>query len=90
MTELRPIDPLLSLYPLPMSPRRARHEARRARRSSLRLPDGHPYAVAPPWLPHALAQRFERVRLAVKARLRGGLSAVAAGARRVATSLARR
>lgn len=51
-----PIDPDISRYPQPMSARRARFEAKRARTHRVRLPKGHPYALAPTWTPYPLAQ----------------------------------
>lgn len=65
MSEVRPANPLLSRYPLPMTEAEAKREGRRARRSQLELPNGHPYAAAPTWLPAQLAIAFERVRLAL-------------------------
>lgn len=55
-TGLRPVDPGLSQFPLPMSARRARHEARQARRLRLELPLGHPYRNIPTWMPYGLAR----------------------------------
>jgi hypothetical protein len=63
MSDVRPFDPLLSDYPLPLSERRAKWEARRARASDLKLPNGHPYAVLPAWVPYARATQFEALRL---------------------------
>lgn len=65
MTPVRPLNPLLSRFPLPMSEAEAKREGRRARARSLRLPDGHPYAAAPAWLPLQAALGFERARLAL-------------------------
>lgn len=62
MRELRPIDPLISNYPLPMSARRARFEAKRAHRRRLNLPKGHPYYRVPWWLPYRLAVIIARLR----------------------------
>ena len=63
MSELRPVNPLLSRYPLPMSEEDAKREGRRARRSNLRLPNGHPYTAAPTWLPVRAAISLELLRL---------------------------
>lgn len=60
MTLIRPVDPAVSIYPLPMSARRARFEARNARRHRLRLPKGHPYRSLPTWLPYKLAILISR------------------------------
>lgn len=51
-----PFDPDISRYPQPMSARRARFEAKRAQTHRLRLPKGHPYALAPTWTPYVIAQ----------------------------------
>lgn len=56
-----PIDPEVSCYPQPMSARRARFEAGRANYYRMRLPKGHPYAVAPRWLPYPLARIIGRL-----------------------------
>ncbi|SHG05738.1 hypothetical protein SAMN02745157_3482 [Kaistia soli DSM 19436] len=55
MTSVSPVDPAVSIYPLPMSARRARFEARNARRHRLKLPKGHPYRSLPIWIPYKLA-----------------------------------
>ncbi|WP_334175611.1 hypothetical protein [Pseudoxanthobacter sp.] len=55
-TALRPINPYLSYYPQPMSERRARYEARRARFLRQKLPMGHPYRDMPPWVPYNVAR----------------------------------
>lgn len=60
---VRPANPLLSRFPLPMTEAEAKREGRRARRSQLRLPYGHPYAAAPLWAPVSAALVFERLRL---------------------------
>ncbi len=52
----RPVDPVVSNYPLPMSARRARFEARRAKRNRLMLPKGHPFSGVPTWFPYSLAR----------------------------------
>jgi hypothetical protein len=57
---LRPYDPIVSLYPLPLSPERARDEAKRARRLGKKLPLGHPYRGLPLWLPYGLARLINR------------------------------
>ena len=59
----RPINPLLSKFPAPMTAAEAKREARRARRLAFRLPDGHPYAIAPSFLPVRWAVVLERARL---------------------------
>jgi hypothetical protein len=56
----RPIDPFVSIYPLQLSPRRARFEARRARKLRLRLPPGHPYDGLPSWAPYWVAAIIAR------------------------------
>jgi hypothetical protein len=58
-----PINPLLSKFPAPMTAAEARREARRARRRAFRLPDGHPYAILPSFVPVRLAAALERARL---------------------------
>ncbi len=60
---MRPINPLLSRYPLPLSEAEAREDARRARRKGQRLPAGHPYCWAPTVLGLDMAARLERVRV---------------------------
>lgn len=54
--DLQAIKPEISRFPLPMSSRRARFEAQRARLCGLRLPAGHPYALMPRWVPYPLAR----------------------------------
>jgi len=61
MGELRPSDPAVSQYPLPMSAKRAQFEARNARRQHLSLPKGHPYRRLPPWMPYGLAKTLSRI-----------------------------
>jgi len=56
VNDLRPIDPLVSRYPLPLSAERARREAMQARRNRLKLPKGHPYRWLPTWVPYGLAR----------------------------------
>ncbi len=56
MAEVRPVDPLVSRYPLPLSVERARHEAIQARRKGLRLPKGHPYRWLPTFVPYGVAR----------------------------------
>jgi hypothetical protein len=68
---LRPANPLLSRFPLPLTEAEARREGRRARRSKLQLPNGHPYAAAPTWAPLPAALLFEQLRLKL-----GGKTAV--------------
>ena len=60
MTSVRPVDPAVSIYPLPMSARRARFEAKNARRHRLTLPKGHPYRSLPVWVPYTLAILISR------------------------------
>lgn len=50
-----PRDPLISRYPEPMTAGEARREVRRALQLRRRVPLGHPYGVAPTWLPYPLA-----------------------------------
>lgn len=68
----RPVNPLLSRFPLEMSADEARREGRRARRTAQRLPDGHPYAAAPPWVPLPAALAIEKVRLVIGRRQAAG------------------
>ncbi|HWJ72942.1 MAG TPA: hypothetical protein VNX29_07235 [Kaistia sp.] len=56
MDELRPFDPAVSQFPLPMSAKRAQFEARNARRQRLHLPKGHPYRRVPVWMPYGVAK----------------------------------
>lgn len=56
MSMLQPFDPAVSNYPLPMSAKRARFEAKNARRQGLLLPKGHPYRWLPTWTPYGLAR----------------------------------
>lgn len=48
-------------YPEPMSARRARFEAGRARHYGVLLPSGHPYARLPLWVPYPLARLIGRL-----------------------------
>lgn len=57
---VRPIDPLVSRYPLPLSAQRAKHEASQARRNHVALPKGHPYRWLPLWVPYGLARFISR------------------------------
>lgn len=59
-TNLRPYDPAISNFPLPMSAKRARFEARNARRQRLLLPKGHPYRWLPIWVPYGIARFVSR------------------------------
>jgi hypothetical protein len=70
---VRPLNPLLSRFPLPMSEDEAKREGRRARRYAQQLPDGHPYAAAPTWLPLQAALRIERLRLVLTGRRPAGV-----------------
>ncbi len=54
--KLRPHDPIVSVYPLPLDADMARDEASRARRLRKRLPPGHPYRRLPLWTPYWLAR----------------------------------
>jgi hypothetical protein len=63
--DVRPLNALLSRFPAPMSAERAKKEGRQARQAGHRLPDGHPYAYAPAWLPLDKALTVERWRLAL-------------------------
>ncbi len=60
MDEVRPVDPLVSRYPLPLSAERARHEAIQARRKGLKLPKGHPYRWLPTFVPYGMARLLSR------------------------------
>lgn len=60
LADLRPIDPLVSRYPQPLSAERARFEAQQARRKAVRLPKGHPYRSLPTWFPYGLARILAR------------------------------
>ena len=51
-----PVLPEISIYPNKMSVKRALFEARRARKQGYCLPLGHPYRVAPGWMPYAIAR----------------------------------
>lgn len=53
---LEPSDPIVSLYPLPLTEERAKDEAVRARRLNKKLPRGHPYRRLPLWVPLWLAR----------------------------------
>ena len=61
MSDLRPYDPAVSQYPLPMSSKRAQFEARNARRLRVQLPKGHPYRRIPAWLPYSVARVMARL-----------------------------
>ncbi len=61
MSDLRPYDPSVSQYPLPMSAKRAQFEARNARRQRLVLPKGHPYRRVPVWMPYSVAKALTRI-----------------------------
>lgn len=43
-------------YPEPISARRARFEAGRARYHGIMLPSGHPYSRLPLWVPYLVAK----------------------------------
>ena len=73
MTFHRPLNPLLSRFPAPMTEEEAKREGRRASRYAQRLPDGHPYAAAPTWLPLRAALRIERLRLMLTGRRPAGV-----------------
>jgi hypothetical protein len=60
MDEVRPIDPLVSRYPMPLSAERARYEALQARRKGLKLPKGHPYRWLPTFVPYGAARLLSR------------------------------
>lgn len=60
MQKVTPVDPVVSIYPQPMSARRARFEGKRARRQGIKLPIGHPYRSLPLWLPYFIAIRLAR------------------------------
>ncbi len=53
---LRPHDPIVSIYPLPLDAALAREEAQKARRLRKKLPPGHPYRKLPLWTPYWLAR----------------------------------
>jgi len=55
-SKLRPHDPIVSVYPLPLDAMLARDEAHKARRLRKRLPPGHPYRRLPLWMPYWLAR----------------------------------
>jgi hypothetical protein len=48
-------------YPEPMSARRARFEAGRARHHGVVLPTGHPYSRLPLWVPYLVARVLAKV-----------------------------
>ncbi len=54
--KLRPHDPIVSVYPLPLGATLAREEAVKARRLNKKLPPGHPYRALPLWTPYWLAR----------------------------------
>lgn len=60
MGGVRPIDPVVSRYPMPLSAERARFEALQARRKAARLPKGHPYRWLPTWIPYGMARMLSR------------------------------
>lgn len=64
-----PRDPLISRHPAPMSAGEARREVRRAAQLRRRVPLGHPFGVAPLWIPYPLALLIAAV---VRALARGG------------------
>lgn len=49
-------------YPEPMSARRARYEAGRARHYGVVLPAGHPYSELPLWVPYLVARVWARLK----------------------------
>jgi hypothetical protein len=49
-------------YPEPMSARRARFEAGRARYHGVLLPTGHPYSQLPLWVPYLVARLWGKVK----------------------------
>ncbi|HWJ74209.1 MAG TPA: hypothetical protein VNX29_13670 [Kaistia sp.] len=51
----------MTIHQMSPSFRRARHEARQARRHGYRLPHGHPYRTLPTWVPFALAKVIARI-----------------------------
>jgi len=59
--QIQPIDKMVSDYPLPLSPRRAKYEANRARFHGWRLPPGHPYYRVHPAIPYLPAFVISRI-----------------------------
>ncbi len=59
--EIAPINQMVSEYPRPMSTRRAKYEAERARYHKWELPRGHPYYFVHPAVPYAPAFLISRV-----------------------------
>jgi hypothetical protein len=59
--ELNPVNKMVSDFPLPMRPGRARYEAQRARFHGWELPRGHPYYRVPPMVPYLPAYLISRV-----------------------------
>jgi hypothetical protein len=58
---LEPVNKMISNYPLPISSRRARYEAERARYHGWELPQGHPYYHVHPAIPYLPAFLISRV-----------------------------
>ena len=58
---LAPVNKMVSDYPLPLTPRRAKYEAKRAKFHRWELPRGHPYYHVPPQLPYLPALLISRV-----------------------------
>ena len=58
---LAPVNKMVSNYPLPLSPQRAKYEAKRARFHRWELPRGHPYYHVPAKLPYVPALLISRV-----------------------------
>jgi hypothetical protein len=59
--DVAPVNQMVSDYPLPMSTRRARYEAERARYHRWELPRGHPYYFVHPAVPYVPAFLISRV-----------------------------
>ncbi len=56
-----PLNKMISNYPRPISPRRAKYEAERARYHGWELPRGHPYYHVHPGVPYLPAKLISRV-----------------------------
>jgi len=59
--ELQPVNKMVSEYPRPLKPRRAKYEAERAKFHRWVLPRGHPYYYVHPSIPYLPAYLISRV-----------------------------
>jgi hypothetical protein len=60
-SDTAPVNKMVSDYPLPLSTRRAKYEAERARYHRWELPRGHPYYFVHPAGPYVPAFLISRV-----------------------------